>query len=117
MYIVIIDEGCYSRKEQVQVFSSIVEARASVWWYIRKVDKTRGGHDVVDAKLYKVTRKRGPCALVDEFSDVALDDGYAEGWKSEGRREAEHRQWEAKRETERQWREKYVAIPIERHAD
>lgn len=117
MYIVIIDEGCYNRKEKVQVFPSILEARASVWRYTQKADKTRDEHDVVDAKLYKTTRKRGACVLVDEFSDVALDDGYAEGWKSEGRREAEHRQWEADREAERERWAKYVAIPVERHAN
>ena len=116
MYIVIIEEGYDSREQEVHTFRSLVPARASVWEYIRRVDATRDEYDAVDAKLYK-TGRGSKCKLIDEFSDVALKDGYAEGWKSEGRREDEHRQWEAEREAEREWRAKYVAIPIERHPD
>lgn len=116
MYIVVIEEGCANREQEVHVFRSLVVARASVWKYIRRVASVRDEYDTIDATLYK-TCNGSRCKLIDEFSDVALKDGYAEGWKSEGRREAEHQQWEAEREAEREWRAKYVAIPIERHAD
>jgi hypothetical protein len=115
MYVTVIDEG-YKHEGAVYVFSSILSARACVWWYIRRIDDTRDDYDTVDAKLYRV-RKNGKCKLIDEFSDVALKDGFAEEWKSEGRREAEHQQWEVEREAERQWRAEYVVEPIESHAD
>lgn len=116
MYLLIIEAGYNNREQEVHVSRSLKTARASVWKYIRRVDATRDEFDTVDAQLYE-TGRGGKCKLIDEFSDVALKDGYAEGWKSGGRREAEHQQWEADRQAEREWRAKYVAIPIERHAD
>lgn len=119
MYIVIIDEGFHDRKEEVRVFENAGVARCWVWDYATRMQRRKipdGEYDVVDARLYRVSRA-GKCVFTDQFSDVALKDGYAEGWKSEGRREAEHQEWEAAREAEREWRAKYVAVPIERHAD
>lgn len=88
MYILIIEEGYSSREQEVYTFPSLTAARASIWKYIRRLDATRDEYDTVDAKLYE-TRNSSRCKLIDEFSDVALKDGYAEGWKSEGRRERE----------------------------
>ena len=119
MYIVIIDEGNHDRKEEVRVFEDAEVARRWVCDYSVRMQRRRipdSEYDVVDARLYRVGRA-GSGRLIDEFSDVALRDGNGEGWKSEGRREAEHRQWEAEREAERQWRAMYVAEPIEHHAD
>lgn len=116
MYVVIIDEGFGSRKEKVSVFLSTRTARESVVEYAERTQRHREDHDVVTARLYRVG-SGGGCVLIDNYSEEALKDGYAEGWKSEGRREAEHQQWEAECEAEREWREEYVAIPIERHAD
>lgn len=116
MYVIVIDEGFGNRKEKVSIFPTIRAARDSVYKYAQRTLRTREEHDVVTARLYRVGAGGG-CVLVDKFSDEALKDGYAEGWKSEGRRKAEYEQWEAEREAEREWRAKYVAIPIERHAD
>lgn len=116
MYIVVIEEGAGDRKEKVNIFSDIITARSSMWKYIKHIDSTREEYDIVEARLYG-TDKRGRCRLIDQFCDQALKDGYAEGWKSEGRREAEHQQWEADREAEREWRAKYVAEPVEDHAN
>lgn len=119
MYIVIIDEGYCNRKEEVRVFEDAEIARRWVWDYATRMQRRKipdSEYDTVDARLYR-TGRSGKCVLMDQFSDVALRDGYGEGWKSEGRREAEHQEWEAAREAERQWRAQYVAVPIERHAD
>lgn len=116
MYVVIIDEGFGDRKEKVSVFLSIGIARESVDRYAERTLRHREDHDIVTARLYRVG-SGGGCVLIDSYCDEALKDGYAEGWKSEGRREVEHQQWEAERQAEREWRAKYVAIPIERHAD
>lgn len=119
MCIIIIDAGYYNRKEEVRTFEDMETARRWVWDYATRMSRRKipdGEYDVVDARLYRASHT-GRCTLIDQFSNVALQDGYGEGWKSEGRREVEHQQWEAKREADRQWREKYVAIPIERHAD
>lgn len=115
MYILIIDEGCCGRKEEVYAFPTAIRARAEVERYICRTSFAED-FDVVDAKLYRSSRS-GKCRLVDQFSNVALRDGYAEGWESEGRREEQSRQWEAEREAERRWRAEFVAIPIERHPD
>lgn len=93
MYILIIEEGCGEREQEVHSFQSVKSARSFIWAYIRRVDKAgRENYDTVDAKLYR-NSSRSKCVLVDEFSDVALKDGYAEGWKSEGRRAEETREF------------------------